>query len=96
MKRLQHKNLCGQRVMETRTMRELTQDQLAAQVTVAGGELGFRDWYVSRDMIQAVERRNKRVTDELLFVLSVVLDADPRWLIGHPKGIPPEKPQRSK
>lgn len=89
-------NVCGPRVKEARVLRGLTQEQLAAQVSVCAGELGMTDWDASRGNIQSLESRNVRVTDAMLLALSIALGADMRWLVGHPDGTPPKQPKRKK
>lgn len=82
-------NISGDRIREARLLRGLTQDELAAKVSILAGEMGLDEVTASRDRIQALECGNQRVIDSYLLVISLVLRIDPRWLISHPDGTPP-------
>lgn len=90
--RRRDRNSSGHRIREVRVLRRLTQSELAAQLTIMTGELEqIPDWAPSREMVERIENGDKVVSDQMLLALSLVLEVDPRWLIGHPAGIPPTR-----
>lgn len=63
-----HRNVCGRELIRLRTVRDWSQEKLAAQCQLAG-------WDVSRDVIANIELRRREVTDEELSFLARVLRA---------------------
>lgn len=88
------KNLCGPRIQEARQLRGLTQEELAARVTLVAGDLENVNWVSSQPNIQGIESQNIKVTDGMLLVLSTVLNVDVRWLLGQSDGVPPKPVRR--
>lgn len=62
-----HLNVCGKEIIRLRTECGLSQSQLAAKCQLAG-------WDVSRDIINRIERRSRRLDDLDLATLARVLD----------------------
>ena len=68
------KNLCGNRVKETRARLNITQADLAARLQVAGV-------IMERDSVSRIEIGTRFVTDYELSVLSDVLGVSVEWLL---------------
>ena len=69
------KNLCGQRVREARTRLQMTQEDLAVQLQLAG-------IVIERDCISRIEIGTRFVADYELRELSKILNVDVAWLLG--------------
>ena len=61
-------NVCGKQVLRMRSEQGLSQTQLATKCQLAG-------WDISRDIINRIERRIRRVDDLDLAILAQVLQA---------------------
>jgi transcriptional regulator with XRE-family HTH domain len=69
------KNICGERVHEARRKLKLTQNDLAAQLQVAGV-------IIERDSVSRVEIGTRFVADYELRELSKTLKVSVGWLLG--------------
>lgn len=69
------KNICGKRVKEARRRQEITQEDLAARLQVAG-------IIIERDSISRIEIGTRFVADYELAALGRVLGVSPLWLLG--------------
>ena len=69
------KNICGSRVHEARRKLKLTQNDLAAQLQVAG-------IIIERDSISRIEIGTRFVADYELRELAKILKVSVNWLIG--------------
>lgn len=69
------KNICGERVHEARRKLKLTQNDLAAQLQVAGV-------IIERDSVSRIEIGTRFVADYELRELSKTLKVSVGWLLG--------------
>jgi len=69
------KNICGERVHEARTRQHLTQNDLAAQLQIAGIT-------IERDSISRIEIGTRFVADYELRELAKLLNVSVDWLLG--------------
>lgn len=69
------KNICGDRVHEARCKYRLTQNDLAAQLQVAGIN-------IERDSVSRIEIGTRFVADYELRELSKILNVSVAWLLG--------------
>lgn len=69
------KNICGNRIKTVRTMRKMTQADLAAKMQLNGVS-------IERDSISRIEIGTRFVTDYELMVLSQVLNISCDYLLG--------------
>ena len=69
------KNVCGKRVKEARRRQEITQEDLAARLQLAGIVL-------ERDSVSRIEIGTRFVADYELLTLSRVLGVSVTWLLG--------------
>ncbi len=69
------KNICGDRVHEARCKLRLTQNDLAAQLQVAGIN-------IERDSVSRIEIGTRFVADYELRELSKILKVSVNWLLG--------------
>ncbi len=69
------KNICGERIHETRCKLRLTQSDLAAQLQVNG-------IIIERDSISRIEIGTRFVADYELRELSKILKVSVNWLLG--------------
>lgn len=69
------KNICGDRVREARTKNRLTQNELAAQLQLAG-------IIIERDSISRIEIGTRFVADYELRELAKILNVSVTWLLG--------------
>lgn len=69
------KNICGERVHEARNRQHLTQNDLAAQLQVAGIT-------IERDSISRIEIGTRFVADYELRELAKLLNVSVDWLLG--------------
>lgn len=82
--RRRDRNLCSQRVQVARLKMGITQEQLAARLTIAAAELDLLPgWTPSRQIVEKIEAGDREVTDKELVLLSYVLRVDPRLLLGY-------------
>lgn len=68
------KNICGDRVREARTKNRLTQNELAAQLQLAG-------IIIERDSISRIEIGTRFVADYELRELAKILNVSVTWLL---------------
>ena len=69
------KNICGNRIHEARCKHRLTQNDLAAQLQIAG-------IIIERDSISRIEIGTRFVADYELRELSKILNVSVGWLLG--------------
>lgn len=69
------KNICGDRIHEARCKHRLTQNDLAAQLQIAG-------IIIERDSISRIEIGTRFVADYELRELSKILNVSVGWLLG--------------
>ena len=69
------KNICGQRIHETRCSLRLTQSDLAAKLQVEGIN-------IERDSISRIEIGTRFVADYELREISKILKVSVNWLLG--------------
>ena len=68
------KNLCGQRVRQARIRKNMTQNDLAAQLQLAGV-------VIERDCISRIEIGTRFVADYELMELARILEVSLDWLL---------------
>lgn len=69
------KNICGNRIHESRCKQRLTQSDLAAQLQING-------ILIERDSISRIEIGTRFVTDYELRELAKILNVSVNWLLG--------------
>lgn len=68
------KNICGDRIRETRVVQRMSQSELAAKMQIAGIA-------IERDSISRIENGTRFVADYELKLFAKVLNVDVVWLL---------------
>lgn len=68
------KNICGDRIRETRVFQRMSQSELAAKMQIAGIA-------IERDSISRIENGTRFVADYELKLFAKVLNVDVVWLL---------------
>lgn len=68
------RNICGNRIYEARSVRRITQEELAARLQTKGIAL-------ERDSISRIENGSRFVADYEVIEIAKALDVSPLWLL---------------